>query len=612
MSNQMTAPGGVPAWLRALVLAAALTLFVLIITGGIVRVTEAGGACPDLFSLGPCLAMWDAPAGQQTVIDLIHRLTTILAAPLVAGSAWLAWRHFRSEPWIARPLYLGLTMMVVQILLGAAIALGVLPFDPQSVTALHLLLSLLTLAPVLVSLVVMFYLERAGTVQPARLVYRSPFARLSLLTLLAFSVLLLTGALVSGGQASTACPSWPLCDGLSFPQTPAAWLNVIHRLVVAVSGGLLLALFLQAWRTQRTQTPILVATTAAVVLFISQGLLGARLVNGFPVYMLALHQATAVAALAALVVQVTAVGMAARSTEEEMADAASIAGRKGLWKDLLALTKPVVVLLLLVTTYAGMVIGAQAWPSLSLTFWTLLGGFMAAGGSGAINQYIDRLDDVKMQRTQKRPIPAGRLTPGEGLAFGVGIALASFYLMVAFVNFLAALLSLAGILYYVLLYSIILKKTTVQNIVIGGGAGAIPPLVGWAAATGSLDIPSLFLFALVFMWTPPHFWALAIVRRKDYARAGVPMLPVVRGEAETRRQIFIYTIELVALTLLMPLFGLGGGIYLIGALLLGLWLLHAAWMVWKQEGNKVAWKMYRYSSMYLAFIFVVLMIDRLL
>src|SRR5690606_18491242 len=181
-------------------------------------------------------------------------------------------------------------------------------------------------------------------------------------------------------------------------------------------------------------------------------------------YMLALHQATAVAALAALVVQVTAVGMAARSTEEEMADAASIAGRKGLWKDLLALTKPVVVLLLLVTTYAGMVIGAQAWPSLSLTFWTLLGGFMAAGGSGAINQYIDRLDDVKMQRTQKRPIPAGRLTPGEGLAFGVGIALASFYLMVAVVNFLAALLSLAGILYYVLLYSIILKKATVQNI----------------------------------------------------------------------------------------------------------------------------------------------------
>jgi protoheme IX farnesyltransferase len=157
-----------------------------------------------------------------------------------------------------------------------------------------------------------------------------------------------------------------------------------------------------------------------------------------------------------------------------------------------------------------------------------------------------------------------------------------------------------------------LKKTTVQNIVIGGGAGAIPPLVGWAAATGHLNIPSLFLFAIVFMWTPPHFWALSIVRRKDYARAGVPMLPVVRGEKETRWQILVYTVELVLLTLLLPLFGLGGSVYLIGAAVLGAWLLGAAWKVWRQEGNKVAWKMYRYSSMYLAFLFAVLMVDRLL
>jgi protoheme IX farnesyltransferase len=258
------------------------------------------------------------------------------------------------------------------------------------------------------------------------------------------------------------------------------------------------------------------------------------------------------------------------------------------------------------------VIGAQAWPPVNLAFWTLLGGFMAAGGSGAINQYIDRFDDLKMQRTQKRPIPSGRLTPGQGLAFGVGLSLASFFIMVAFVNLLAALLTLAGIIYYVVLYSIFLKKTTVQNIVIGGGAGAIPPLVGWAAATGSLNIPSLFLFAVIFMWTPPHFWALAIVRRKDYARAGVPMLPVIRGDQETRWQIFLYTVELVVLTLLLPLFGLGGSLYFIGALLLGLWILSTAWRVWKQGGNKVAWKMYRYSSMYLAFLMAVLMVDALL
>jgi protoheme IX farnesyltransferase len=237
---------------------------------------------------------------------------------------------------------------------------------------------------------------------------------------------------------------------------------------------------------------------------------------------------------------------------------------------------------------------------------------MAAGGSGAINQYIDRFDDIKMQRTARRPIPSGRLAPGEGLAFGVALTLASFYLMVVFVNFLAALLTLAGIVYYVLLYSILLKKATVQNIVIGGGAGAIPPLVGWAAATGSLDIPSLFLFAVIFMWTPPHFWALALVRRKDYALAGVPMLPVVRGESETRWQIFLYTVELVALTLVLPLFGLGGGIYLVSAAVLGSALLYSSWKVWRGQGNKVAWSMYRHSSMYLAFLFLALMVDALL
>jgi len=234
---------------------------------------------------------------------------------------------------------------------------------------------------------------------------------------------------------------------------------------------------------------------------------------------------------------------------------------------------------------------------------------MAAGGSSALNQYIDRDLDKSMQRTQKRPLAAGRMTPAEGLAFGLALSVLSFYVYAGFVNLLAAFLSLAGIIYYVVLYSLLLKKATVQNIVIGGGAGAIPPLVGWAAATGSLNILALFLFAIVFMWTPPHFWALAIVRKQDYSRAGVPMLPVVRGEKETRWQILIYTLELVAVTLLMPVFKFTGTIYLVSALALGLWLIHTAWQVWRREGNKIAWKMYRYSSMYLAFIFLALMLD---
>ncbi|OQY86823.1 MAG: protoheme IX farnesyltransferase, partial [Anaerolineae bacterium UTCFX3] len=161
------------------------------------------------------------------------------------------------------------------------------------------------------------------------------------------------------------------------------------------------------------------------------------------------------------------------------------------------------------------------------------------------------------------------------------------------------------------IYSIWLKKATVQNIVIGGGAGAIPPMVGWAAATGRVDLVSILLFAVVFFWTPPHFWALAIVRRRDYARAGVPMLPVVAGEAETRKQIWLYTWALVAATLLLPLFRLAGTIYLVSAVLLGLWMIYGAWRVWKKEGNKVAWTMYRWTSMYLLFLFLAFMVDRM-
>jgi protoheme IX farnesyltransferase len=217
-----------------------------------------------------------------------------------------------------------------------------------------------------------------------------------------------------------------------------------------------------------------------------------------------------------------------------------------------------------------------------------------------------------MQRTAKRPLPDGRLQPAEGLAYGLGAILVSFFLLAVYVNLLAALLSLAGAVYYVLLYSIWLKRLTVQNIVIGGGAGAIPPLVGWAAASGSLNIPSLFLFAIVFLWTPPHFWSLALVRRKDYARAGVPMLPVVRGEQATRWQILLYTIELVALTLLMPILHITGSLFLISAVVLGLWLISSAWRVYKNHGNKPAWKMYRYTSMYLGFIFLALVLDVLI
>ncbi len=278
-------------------------------------------------------------------------------------------------------------------------------------------------------------------------------------------------------------------------------------------------------------------------------------------------------------------------------------------KDFFMLTKPLIVVLLLITTVTGMVMAGRGLPTLHAFLWTLFGGALAAGGSSAINQYIDRDLDKRMLRTANRPVASGRLAPAEGLAFGVALCFLSFFVMAGFVNLLAALLCLTGMVYYVLIYSILLKKVTVQNIVIGGGAGAIPPLVGWAAVTGSLNVQSLVLFAIIFFWTPPHFWALALVRAKDYARAGVPMLPVVKGELATRSQIFIYTLELVGLTLLLPLFKLSGSVYLISALTLGGILIYAAWKVWREGGNKTAWIMFRYSSMYLALLFFAMILD---
>lgn len=602
---------------RNILLVVSIITYLLLVIGGLLRVSDSGAACIDW---PMCLGQWLPPLESTARLDYLHRAMTLLAAPLFLVATWIAWRSYRNDRSLGYPVILAGLLFAMQIAIGALIALNVDgPF--QSILApLHLGLSLVTLALLLFSTVSTYFKlnvssskELIESQHPARNFLQGSNGRMILLLVLVLFVLMLSGVLVNGTQAANACQGWPFCGGdFSFQYSLAEWLNIIHRGLVLISAVLIFVTFFYAWRKQRSNTAVIVSATAMLVLFVAQALLGSRMVAGYHVELLALHQATAIAVWASAVILLGVSINSPVSLTDQVNPDASHRSLRILLKDFLLLTKPIVVALLLVTTFAGMVIGGQSWPPLSTTLWTLLGGFLAAGGSGAINQYIDRFDDRKMQRTQKRPIPAGRLNPGEGLAFGVGIALASFYIMVAYVNFLAALLTLAGIIYYVLIYSIFLKKTTVQNIVIGGGAGAIPPLVGWAAATGSLNIPSLFLFAIVFMWTPPHFWALALVRRKDYARAGVPMLPVVRGEQETRWQIFLYTAELVGLTLLLPLFGLGGSIYLVGALLLGGWLLGSAWRVWKVGGNKLAWKMYRYSSMYLAFIFFVLMVDRLL
>ena len=430
---------------------------------------------------------------------------------------------------------------------------------------------------------------------------KSSFARLVLVLFLVVAALTIVGRLVSVTGVWAYCNELPLC----LPNHPLGWLKQAHILLVGLAAILMFVILRKAWREQRRQNVVLPLTTILGVMFFGQALVGAmQVTQSYPPHLVFLHTLTTIALWVSMLLLVYTSGVLAVE-DHKVANS----NKTQRVRDFITLSKPLIVGLLLITTYGGLVIGGKAWPSFSLTLWTLIGGALAAGGSSALNQYIDRELDKHMQRTAKRPLADGRLTDAEGLAFGLGLSLMSYYILACFVNGLAALLSLTGIIYYVILYSLWLKKATVQNIVIGGGAGAIPPMVGYAAATGHLDWTAWILFAIIFMWTPPHFWALAIVRMKDYERAGVPMLPVVRGELETRKQIFIYTIELILVTLLLPILQLAGIVYLIAALVFGGALIYAAWAVWKTGGNKVAWRMYRWSSTYLVFIFLAIMID---
>jgi protoheme IX farnesyltransferase len=433
---------------------------------------------------------------------------------------------------------------------------------------------------------------------------KSSFARLVLMLLSAVLALTIAGRVVKITGAWAYCIGWPVC----VPSAPLGWLKLAHVSLVGVASILMLMVLRKAWREQREQRVLLPLTTILGVMFFGQAMVGAVLVTqSYPAHLVFLHNITTFALWVSLLLLAYASGVLAVDNLKTPS-----VNKQQRARDFFALSKPLIVGLLLITTYGGLVIGAKEWPSFPLTFWTLIGGALAAGGSSAMNQYIDRELDKHMQRTAKRPLADGRLADAEGLSFGLGLSLISYYILACFVNGLAALLSLAGIIYYVVVYSLWLKKATVQNIVIGGGAGAIPPMVGYAAATGHLDWTAWILFAIIFMWTPPHFWALAIVRMKDYENAGVPMLPVVRGETEARKQIFIYTVELVLVTLLLPVLNLAGNVYLASSLVFGGALLYAAWAVWKQGGNKVAWRMYRWSSTYLVFIFLAIMIDAVL
>jgi heme o synthase len=364
----------------------------------------------------------------------------------------------------------------------------------------------------------------------------------------------------------------------------AAHLGPAHRLVAALVAPPLAALVVSAWWAHRQLVP---GALAASAFYAAAAAFPGR----------SSHLALAALALAALAV------VAAQSTRGERLP-------WGSWRDYVTLTKPRIMSLLLVTGFCGMIAGARGWPGTERAATAMVGLALACGGASALNHVLDRdIDPLMGSRTSRRPVAAGRIAPSRALEFGLALSALSFVLLASTVNVLTALLALAGNLFYVVVYTRWLKRSTPQNIVIGGAAGAVPPLVGWAAGTGHLGLSALLLFAIVFVWTPPHFWALALLIKESYTKAGVPMLPVVRGDRETARQIVVYSLALVAVTLLPWRFGGAGPLYVVCALGLGAAFVWLAERLRRDTTPRRALVLFHYSLLYLALLYAALALD---
>jgi protoheme IX farnesyltransferase len=380
--------------------------------------------------------------------------------------------------------------------------------------------------------------------------------------------------------------------GTALVVTTGEW-ALAHDLTAHVTLALLAGVLVAAWFGHRDRPPLVVSAAAAAALFAAAGL--AALAGAPSVVHLGLG----------------ALALAASAVSTAIAFHGASAVHRPAWRDYLTLTKPRIMVLLLLTAAGGMFVGAGGVPPGALLVATLGGLALACGGASALNHVLDRDIDVHMRRTDRRPVAAGRVPPERALEFGVALSALSFVVLASFVNVLAALLALAGNLFYVLVYTRWLKRSTPQNIVIGGAAGAVPPLVGWAAVTGDLTLPALFLFLIVFFWTPPHFWALALLIRRDYEAAGIPMLPVVKGEDETARSIVRYTLVLVGVSLLPVFWSTAGWLYLGSAVLLGGAFIGLALLLRRDHSPERARRLFTFSLAYLALLFVAMAIDPL-
>jgi protoheme IX farnesyltransferase len=588
-----------------LAVAAAVATFVLIAVGGLVRATDSGLGCPD-WPL--CFGDWLPPADLHAWIEHTHRLTAaVFVGPLVGAVALITvlTPRRRDRPLLLAAIVSGV-LVIVQSLLGAAVVLQGLA--AELVTG-HLGMALVVLAAVI------FIAERA-TRGPMPAAHARPhLTRLVGLTSLAIFAQMLLGSWVTGHGAGLAYRDFPLMDGALLPVVAGSEqaVHLAHRAMSLLVAALAAWTAVSIFRATDAPLPRRVALWLVILVAVQIALGGLNVVSRLSAFFVVPHLAVGAALWGASVWLLLAVRRLRPSEiRGRLRSAQPEPGPIGTLRAYVALMKPRIIELLLVTTVPTMVLAERGVPSPWLMAAVVIGGTLAAGGANAINMYVDRdIDDV-MRRTRHRPLPRHAVSPRNALWFGIGLSVVAFVWLSLTVNLLSALLAVSAIGFYVFVYTLWLKRTTPQNIVIGGAAGCVPVLVAWAAVTGEVGLPALVLFAIVFYWTPPHFWALALRYRGDYAAAGVPMLPVVRGEAETARQIVLYTVALVAVSLLLlPAAGMGW-VYLVAAVLLGaLFLWSAIRLRADAADGRAAIDLFRYSITYLTLLFGAVAADAL-
>lgn len=607
---------------------AALATFALIVLGGVSRL-QSGPGCVD-WPL--CQGSWLPPLAGGPIVDYLHRaisasigLLLLIIAVLASVTAGVS-RRTRVAAWSA------VGLVLIQSALGAfTIDAGLRVWTGTA----HLALALVLFGATLLTTAAVAADRGAPPWLASGLASGAPgnpgLHRAALLGSAALFVLLLSGAASNAAGVAVACTSWPFCPDAGASLTGGG--NPINGrtpgpLLVVLAAAAIVAFV--AWRgrgeTGNRATGVTLALTGGLTgLLLVEGGVSLLLDNaawigptllatltplwGAMLVLVVLAGGRAVApALAGVSVSGGTAGSGFAISEPAEAGVAWQSGR-ALIADYVALTKPGIMSLLLVTTLGGMLIALGGFPSATLALITVIGGVLAAGGANVLNCFIDRDIDAQMTRTRNRASASGRISPRAVLIFGATLTVLSVLLLWTLVNPLAAILALAGNLFYVFIYTLWLKRRTPQNIVIGGAAGAFPPLVGWAAATGNLSIVAWGLFAIVFFWTPPHFWSLALLKQGDYGRAGVPMLPNVAGEAETRKQIVLYTLLLTAVCVSLAWVGLGW-IYLEGTLLVNGVFLGYALRLYARPSKATARGMFFFSLWYLVLVFGAAVIDR--